>query len=208
MNPGDFAPDMSPYGGFIQEVRTIGFLHPHYVYPTGKINSEILHKLKLLLLSNAITDRERSICACYFCGTDKGEITTDINGQRYYLDLGYSEIWLPAGHTIYVAPRMIVHLVETHNYHPPQEFLDAVTTFDLGSDWKAELARLAIMSKYPLMGEYLEMGIRLNIWYQMKRYGIVTEYPRDEISSNYFYEKYPAAQEMLDKLNQYKQQFY
>jgi hypothetical protein len=40
--------------------------------------------------------------------------------------MGNGEIWVVKGETLYIAPYLIIHYIEEHNYQPPEEFIDAV----------------------------------------------------------------------------------
>ena len=46
-----------------------------------------------------------------------------------YVDRG--EILVIDGEKMYVAPRMILHYIQTHSYRPPKDFLNAVDKIDV-----------------------------------------------------------------------------
>lgn len=98
-------------------VRSVGWLSSLHDYPRGTSPPGFLAALRIL--------REQSVemfevltwwpafagpHTCEFCGT--------------FLDSG--EIAVPRGDLLFVAPRMVVHYVETHDYLPPLVFVQAV----------------------------------------------------------------------------------
>jgi len=74
-------------------------------------------------------------------------MSTIFLGQE--LPLGNAEIWIPDGAGgIFAAPNLIVHYIETHNYLPPSEFIEAVFN-PLPEDWDAaETADRLIQSNF------------------------------------------------------------
>ena len=42
------------------------------------------------------------------------------------MGLGATNIWVPAGDRIFVAPSLILHYIDAHGYRPPDAFIDAV----------------------------------------------------------------------------------
>ena len=77
---------------------------------TGEVSTETLKKLEWAYVNRAIDqgwlgEHECEVCNNY---TDRGEILI-IDGDK-----------------MYVAPKMILHYIKVHSYHPPEEFIDAV----------------------------------------------------------------------------------
>jgi hypothetical protein len=54
-----------------------------------------------------------------------------------------SEIFVPAQGVIYVAPAMILHYIEAHEYKPPDEFIDALAGCprQLSDAWNALMSQ-------------------------------------------------------------------
>jgi hypothetical protein len=50
-----------------------------------------------------------------------------------------SDVWLPARGVIFVAPSLILHYVEAHQYNPPTEYVDALMACprQLSDEWSA-----------------------------------------------------------------------
>jgi hypothetical protein len=78
---------------------------------SGKVPPELVKLLKQYEVQN----RCRGFHMCEYCsewGTEVG--------------MGNGEIWVVKGETLYIAPYLIIHYIEEHNYQPPEEFIDAV----------------------------------------------------------------------------------
>jgi hypothetical protein len=40
--------------------------------------------------------------------------------------VGWRNVWIPAKEVVYIAPQLVIHYVEAHNYRPPDGFIEAV----------------------------------------------------------------------------------
>jgi len=61
---------------------------------------------------------------CEFCRFT--ESTCTLTYQSTTVSYGVSNLYIPGDGRIYVAPSMIVHYIDRHEYSPPQEFCEAV----------------------------------------------------------------------------------
>jgi hypothetical protein len=76
-------------------------------------------------------------------GSHRCEFCSVISDGRF--TRGSSNIWIPSEGVVYVAPELVLHYVEAHNYRPPAGFITAVLTCpDQGSD-----AYRALMRNFP-----------------------------------------------------------
>jgi hypothetical protein len=81
------------------------------LHSLGNSPSELVKLLKQYEVQN----RCRGFHMCEYCsewGTEVG--------------MGNGEIWVVKDDTLYIAPYLIIHYIEKHNYKPPLEFIDAV----------------------------------------------------------------------------------
>ena len=81
------------------------------LHNSGKVPPELVKLLKQYEVQN----RCRGFHDCEYCsewGVTKA--------------MGNGEIWVVKGETLYVAPYLIIHYIEEHNYQPPEDFMDAV----------------------------------------------------------------------------------
>jgi hypothetical protein len=114
----------SPSG---EKCLNIGWLSKGFDFPTGEISEDVLGKLKIL--SAKIENETRGLHYCEFCDppifSPRGEsfVCTLIKDAPN----GNGEIWIDGlGGIKYIAPTLLLHYIEVHNYLPPKEFLEAV----------------------------------------------------------------------------------
>jgi len=107
----DYAYDTSIAENF--NATLIGWLGSE-IHSIGKISPETLGKLEWAADKRGIDQGSLGEHECEICNnhTDRGEILI-VDGEK-----------------MYVAPRMIVHYIKEHCYHPPEEFLRAVDKID------------------------------------------------------------------------------
>lgn len=179
-----------------KEVFAVGWLDAHNAFAKGQISGEVLAKLKDILLSKAATLHTHGHHFCNICDSRKA-IEIEIQGKQILC--GACEIWLPSrGKHIFAAPNMICHYIEAHQYLPPEPFLASVVEFDISSDWNADLAYAAILSKY-----YGEISIRAIIYAELLKQKLVN-IPNPQGAE---FCHHPAVQEMWEKINRYKKKF-
>ena len=113
-----FFPDMGCESSVVcgPHVRAVGWLHPDYPYTMGAVPAEFLTRLKeFISRSNDVEE------ALYF-GAAGGFHTCEFCGRAH----GTANIGVPSGELLFVAPEMVVHYIERHDYSPPPEFVVAV----------------------------------------------------------------------------------
>ena len=111
-----YCPDLSPFHYTcptgLPGTRSIGWLDRSQPMPTGHIEARHLETIRHFAASPV--HLTRGIHRCDFC---RGSSVADGNG----------EVWLNVpGGPIYVAPTLLCHYVEVHNYLPPAEFLQVL----------------------------------------------------------------------------------
>ena len=130
-----FFRDLSPYSYIprhhTENALNVGWLSSEYSFPVGSTSLEFRQGLSELATEPV------NLCAgshdCEFCSPS---ITGFFFWRRrpaksHSVPRGNGEIRVPAAHgnTIYVAPQLVAHYVEAHNYLPPPEFVEAVKVF-------------------------------------------------------------------------------
>lgn len=131
--------DFSKYDDTSLNVYNIGWLGKSSDHDINYSNLSLIDKLKCLLKRERV-NLTRGITLCSLCSKGENRIRVDIDGDS--LLLGISEVWIPNGvqNKIFAAPDLIIHFIEKHNYRPPQEFIEAIESFDLTSAWSGEEA--------------------------------------------------------------------
>lgn len=104
-------------------VRAIGWLDDKHDFPTGKVPAEFVRKLRKITEKHsetvaALYDNEFDFLLHQFFGFHTCELCHNFNHG--------DNIVVPGNEVLYVAPAMILHYVEEHEYLPPKQFVDAV----------------------------------------------------------------------------------
>jgi len=139
-----FFADLSPWSGYQSKgpFKAIGWLSKDHPYQRGELTSEALSALHAFM-NEAVTfwiacGHHR----CEFCPT---------TGPWTLANTSSREILVPAIDVIYVAPVLILHYIEAHQYKPPDEFIDALLACprQRSDEW------IALMRQSPTFAERL-----------------------------------------------------
>jgi hypothetical protein len=153
-----YLPDMSIYPNALgsPNLRAIGWLDIEHEFPRGVTPQPVINTLKQIIVSKRDVNKMRGFHLCEFCASDmfgekympdskedfrnySDKTTVYIENEDKKILLGMSEIWIPSpSHIIYAAPSLIYHYITVHHYLPPQDFLDAVQSFDVESEWNGD----------------------------------------------------------------------
>jgi hypothetical protein len=103
----------------------IGWLDKGHTFQTGEISKEAIQKLEIFCSKPMILTLGKRDCP--FCNT-KGPIRMILGTGNELIIHGTDEVRIPSkdGKKVYGVPNLIIHFIKTHNYSPPQEFIDAV----------------------------------------------------------------------------------
>lgn len=111
-------------GGRIEALRAVGWLERGKAYSQGEVTEPFFESLIHLLVQpwQPFTPAGRHACSlCRFAGGP---------GQLGYkgttVALGALNVFVPGEGVIYVAPSLVAHYVDAHEYQPPAEFMAAV----------------------------------------------------------------------------------
>jgi hypothetical protein len=138
--------DLSAYTNHLRDalvnVKNVGWLNGAEEFSSGTVEPHLLNRLKQAFVGVGKFDAEAVLIRgaqhrCEICGASPGVV--EVGGKKKYL--GASEIWIPAGRDVYyAAPSLVIHYIEEHQYLPPAEFIDAISSLDLGGEFSAEEA--------------------------------------------------------------------
>ncbi len=107
------------------DMRNIGWLGEASTFPTGKADPRV--RDTLLRFAAERRNWMRGWHNCELCTVESPiEVPSrwDARGLQY---LGNGELHVPtASKVTYVAPTLLIHYMDAHEYLPPREFLDAV----------------------------------------------------------------------------------
>ena len=119
--------DLSPWqfaGVTHDALKAVGWLDAGKRYSKGAVTSQFFEALLQLLVQpwQPVVAAGRHGCSlCRFSG-GPGQIT--FGGAT--VTIGASNVYVPGDGVIYVAPSLVVHYVDAHEYQPPIEFMEAV----------------------------------------------------------------------------------
>jgi hypothetical protein len=106
--------DLSPLGNGGRTVA-VGWLERGHQHATGTVAPEVFAKLESLLIDPWQPAVTAGLHLCDLC-TFKAEKS------------GTKNLFVPGDRRVYVAPELILHYVNAHQYEPPKEFCAAVMT--------------------------------------------------------------------------------
>ncbi|XXY17052.1 hypothetical protein WME88_53360 [Sorangium sp. So ce216] len=119
----DLAPCPLAWKG-CEALRAIGWLERGRPYAHGDVDEHFFESLVQLLVhpwQPAATAGRHSCSLCRFIGGPGGITYKDTT-----ITLGSANVFVPGNGVIYVAPSLVVHYVDAHDYQPPSEFVEAV----------------------------------------------------------------------------------
>lgn len=123
-----YFPDLSSYSYLLPwplgSVLNVGWLDEQHPYRTGQVDLVVTEKLRWLAQEHSVR-RTRGRHQCPFCAQD---------GQEPIVKrpLGMAEVWVPRAGGFFAAPELVIHYIQAHGYCPPDEFLNAVRSVDMG----------------------------------------------------------------------------
>lgn len=136
--------DLAQCGYFhasMSNLIAVGWLDTNHAFPKGEVSAEV----RGLLWSFASrTWQPRVYCGSHFCEFCPGNLTASICIS------GSTNLFVPSSSSLlYVAPELIAHYVDTHQYLPPEQFIDALTVCSRMSD--AEYQEALVRVGAPLL---------------------------------------------------------
>jgi hypothetical protein len=101
----------------------VGWLDPAFPYERGDVEDRLVGTLVAMALAPLPVATTAGVHRCGFCRLSGG------CGFRYggrSVPVGASNIFVPADDRLFVAPSMILHYMDAHEYAPPEAFQRAV----------------------------------------------------------------------------------
>ncbi len=106
----------------------VGWLEPGHEYRHGEVGQKFLRSVAALLVDPWQPGIWMGRQSCGFCRFTGGPPVFRCGSPANSLEvqMGVSNLWLPADGFLYVAPSLILHYLDSHGYAPPAEFQEAV----------------------------------------------------------------------------------
>jgi hypothetical protein len=130
-----FFADLTPYEYGYEERRSsilnVGWLGRGHAFPVGAVPDDFVDALRRLIASPV--NLYRGYHTCEFCPDPP--VVVDSEGRRVTgppgETMGNGEIRVSGSEgEVYVAPVLVAHYVQVHNYLPPEGFIRAVLSID------------------------------------------------------------------------------
>ncbi|GAA4448432.1 hypothetical protein [Novipirellula rosea] len=120
--------DLAPCDYFTSDhdgkLVAVGWLARGHEFSRGDVDSDLVTRIHQLLVNPWQPCVAMGPHPCDFCRVSggPGQITMDTISAT----LGVSNLFVPADNRLFVAPSLILHYIDAHDYSPPQDFCDAV----------------------------------------------------------------------------------
>jgi hypothetical protein len=118
---------MPPFIEF-SNLIAVGWLEPGHDYRRGEVDAEFVGKLADLLVDPWQPAIAMGRHQCGFCRLTGGPTSIRLTnpGSSSVVQVGVTNVWIPADGFLYVAPSLVLHYIDAHGYSPPLEFQAAV----------------------------------------------------------------------------------
>lgn len=134
------------------QILAVGWLERDCAYQRGPVQEEVVDILVKLLIDPWQPVASAGWHDCPFCCLSRGPRT--LMYKKAQVHMGISNVFIPGNGCVYVAPSLILHYIDAHEYLPPPPFCQALLTCPsmrsnayfralLASDGGRSLAKLA-----------------------------------------------------------------
>jgi hypothetical protein len=112
-----YFPDLTPWSCFGHDrLIAVGWLEGGKPFPTGSVDPALVAKLRALFVDAWQPVHSLGPYKCTLCSRWK----------LFGRPVSQRKLFVPGTGFLYVAPDLILHYIEAHQYAPPAEFLEAV----------------------------------------------------------------------------------
>lgn len=122
-----YYPDLTPcdYFGRWQEILlAVGWHEPSYPFATGSVSKRFFEALVRLLSNPWQPVALAGFHRCSYCRFTGG--SAELRFDELAIRVGANNLFIPADKGVYVAPSLIAHYIDAHDYCPPLVFQEAV----------------------------------------------------------------------------------
>lgn len=121
--------DLKPcdyFGRVDGRLLAVGWLDRSHAFPKGTVARSFFETLSKTIAEAWQPFASAGRHPCEFCVFTGGPVELRVGGVS--VPLGTSNVFVPGEGVVYVAPSLIVHYIDAHEYVPPEEFQRAVET--------------------------------------------------------------------------------
>ena len=122
-----YIPDLTPWegeGNGAPDLLAVGWLDRGVPFPKGDVSAPFFAKLVQLLVEPWQPWVSAGMHPCSLCRFTGGPGAICHRGTS--VTVGSANLYVPNERVLYVAPSMVAHYVDAHDYQPPGPFVDAV----------------------------------------------------------------------------------
>jgi hypothetical protein len=119
----DLAP-LTYFGKWEESLSAVGWLEATVGFARGAVSEIFFEKLVRLCVNPWQPATAAGHHPCSMCRFTGGPPSISLGGMT--VQLGVSNLFVPSKSTIFVAPTLIVHYIDAHEYQPPEVFQQAV----------------------------------------------------------------------------------
>jgi hypothetical protein len=119
--------DMTPctyFDRWQDRLTAVGWLAPGRAYQKGEVSEEFFSALVMMLKKPWQPFVAAGYEPCRFCRFSRG--TAKLRYLDTEISIGSNNLFVPDDRQVFVAPSMIAHYIDSHEYQPPLEFQSAV----------------------------------------------------------------------------------
>jgi hypothetical protein len=125
-----YFPDLTPCTYFPIEdpdkLLAVGWLDSSHDIPNGSIGVPFVERLVQLLYDPWQPGLFMGLAECEFCRFSGGPQSFCLSGQNNSVQIGVNNLFVPGDGCLFVAPSLVVHYIDAHQYCPPLVFQQAV----------------------------------------------------------------------------------
>jgi len=124
--------DLSPCDYFGAEhaatCKAVGWLEDGREFRRGRADGRFVHKLVLLFGETNPLEKSTDPHYCSLCAFSRGpsEFHLFQSPGMPSVPMGNRNLFVPGGGFLYIAPSLVLHYIDAHQYLPPDEFIKAV----------------------------------------------------------------------------------
>lgn len=107
-----------------EKLIAVGWLDPVEPFIQGPLSADVFKKLTELLVNPWQPGIAMGRHECGFCRFSGGPAVFRLD--NFEVQLGASNVFIPADGFLYAAPSLILHYIDSHGYSPPEDFQRAV----------------------------------------------------------------------------------
>jgi hypothetical protein len=124
----EILPDSPNWLPYCEDDRMVpvGWLNPSEDFDRGEVSHEFVAALFRLLLNPWQPGIAMGFHSCPFCRFSGGPSSFSMLESNDSVTLGRDNVYVPADGRVFVAPSLVIHYIDAHQYRPPDDFQAAV----------------------------------------------------------------------------------